>query len=193
MSRPKKLPEFLTQEEQEEIIKQPNPRYITGERNKLLLIIMLQIGTRLSETINLEWKHIDMISGKVMIREGKGSKDRTVWVDEKTIDLLQLWKQRQAEYLKERQDFIFTTNKGTKLLPRYVQQMVERYSKKAGIEKNVTPHTLRHTFATDLYRNTKNILMTQKALGHSDVSTTMIYTHVVDDELEFAMKNFRMK
>jgi len=69
--------------------------------------------------------------------------------------------------------------------------MVKRYAAKAGIEKDVHPHTLRHTFATDLYRETTNIRLTQKALGHANLSTTQIYTHVVDEELEGALKSFR--
>jgi len=69
--------------------------------------------------------------------------------------------------------------------------MVARLAVKAGIEKNVHPHTLRHTFATDLYRETTNIRLTQKALGHSNLATIQIYTHIVDEELEDAMKSFR--
>jgi integrase/recombinase XerD len=69
--------------------------------------------------------------------------------------------------------------------------MVKRYAAKAGIEKNVHPHTLRHSFATDLYRETSKIRLVQKALGHSNLATTQIYTHIVDEELEDAMKSFR--
>jgi len=69
--------------------------------------------------------------------------------------------------------------------------MVKRYAIKAGIDKDVSPHTLRHSFATDLYRETSKIRLVQKALGHSDLSTTMIYTHIVDDELEDVLKSFR--
>ena len=69
--------------------------------------------------------------------------------------------------------------------------MVKRLATKAGISKDVHPHTLRHTFATDLYRQTKNLRLTQKALGHSQISSTMIYTHIVDDEMEEALKTFR--
>jgi integrase/recombinase XerD len=69
--------------------------------------------------------------------------------------------------------------------------MVARLASKAGIEKNVHPHTLRHSFATDLYRETSKIRLVQKALGHSDLSTTMIYTHIFDEELEDALKSFR--
>jgi len=69
--------------------------------------------------------------------------------------------------------------------------MVARYAKKAGIAKNVSPHTLRHSFATDLYRETRKIRLVQKALGHANLSTTQIYTHIVDEELEGALKSFR--
>ena len=177
--RRRKLPEFLTQEEREALLGQPNSRYPTGQRNHLMMKLILDIGLRLSEATNLKWKHVDLISGKVMVRDGKGAKDRTLWVGEKDIELLRKWRERQLK--------VAPVNN------RYVQSIVKRYSKKAGINKNISPHTLRHTFATDLYRETKNIRIVQKALGHSDLSTTMIYTHIVDDELEEAMKNFRNK
>ena len=86
---------------------------------------------------------------------------------------------------------LFTTLEGKLLSDRYLRVMVKRYGTKAGVLKDVHPHTLRHTFATDLYRETKNIRLVQKALGHADLSTTMIYTHIVDDELEDALKTFR--
>ena len=74
---------------------------------------------------------------------------------------------------------------------RYVQRMVARYAGKAGIDKDVSPHTLRHTFATDLYRETSKIRLVQKVLGRSDLSTTMVYTHIHDPEVEEALKSFR--
>lgn len=72
-----------------------------------------------------------------------------------------------------------------------MQRMVARYAAKAGIAKNVSPHTLRHTFATDLYRETSKIRLVQKVLGHSDLSTTMVYTYIHDPEVEDALKSFR--
>jgi integrase/recombinase XerD len=191
--RQRKLPEFLTAEEQKVLLKQPNHRYPTGQRNHLMMKLMLDIGLRLSEATSLKWKHIDLMSGKLMIRDGKGAKDRTLWVGEKDIELLRKWRERQLEVTDNNQDYVFTTLKGTPVNNRYVQSLVKRYGKKAGINKNISPHTLRHTFATDLYRETKNIRIVQKALGHSDLSSTMIYTHIVDDELEEAIKNFRNK
>ncbi|MBA7611911.1 Tyrosine recombinase XerD [subsurface metagenome] len=191
--RRRKLPEFLTQEEREALLGQPNSRYPTGQRNHLMMKLILDIGLRLSEATNLKWKHVDLISGKVMVRDGKGAKDRTLWVGEKDIELLRKWRERQLKVTDNNPKYVLTTLKGAPVNNRYVQSIVKRYSKKAGINKNISPHTLRHTFATDLYRETKNIRIVQKALGHSDLSTTMIYTHIVDDELEEAMKNFRNK
>ena len=88
-------------------------------------------------------------------------------------------------------EHVFTTLKGKALGHRYVQRMVKRYAAKAGIDKNISPHTLRHSFATDLYRETSKIRLVQKVLGHSDLSTTMIYTHIFDEEVESALKSFR--
>ena len=87
----------------------------------------------------------------------------------------------------------FATLDGERINDRYLRAMVKRRARKAGITKDVHPHTLRHTFATDLYRNTRNIRLVQKALGHSDLSTTMVYTHIYDQELESAMKSFRVR
>ena len=196
MSRRKKLPEVLTEEEQEKLLDQPNLRYPTSQRNFTMIKLMLDTGLRLSEATNLKWKHIDLMTGKLMVREGKGAKDRTLWTGEEVIQAIQEWKERQIKELEEREinkkpEYVFTTLKGTKIKNRYVRKMVKRTAEKAGINKDISPHTLRHTFATDLYRETGKIRMVQKALGHADLSTTMIYTHIVDDELEEAMKNFR--
>jgi integrase/recombinase XerD len=86
---------------------------------------------------------------------------------------------------------IFTTLAGKPVSVRYVQAAVKRYTARAGITKSVPPHALRHSFATDLYRETKDIRLTQKALGHANLATTQIYTHLVDEDLEAALKSFR--
>jgi len=153
---------------------------------------MLDTGLRLSEAIHLRWKDIDLNSGKVMVRQGKGAKDRTLWTGEENLAALLAWRDRQASECAGSPQIVFTTKEGGNLDPRYIQRMVKRYAAKAGIEKNITPHTLRHTFATDLYRETTNIRLTQKALGHANLSTTQIYTHIVDEELEVALKSFRL-
>lgn len=189
------IPVVLTKEEQERLLEQPNSRYITGERNYLMLNIMLSTGLRLAEVVNLRWKDVNLTSGKITVRNGKGGKDRNLWIGEENLELMRSWKERQTEKAGEPLEFVFTSmSKGTvgnKINRRYVQDMVKRYAEKAGIEKNISPHTMRHTFATDLYRETGKIRLVQKALGHVDLSTTMIYTHIVDDEMEYALKNFR--
>ena len=190
MARPKKLPTVLTEDEQARLLAQPNPRYPTGERNGTMLRLMLNTGLRLAEVTALRWRDIDLTTGKLMVRQGKGAKDRTLWVGEGDIERLRGWRERQAA-LCGQCEYAFTTLQGKPLGHRYVQRMVKRYAAKAEINKNVSPHTLRHTFATDLYRETGKIRLVQKVLGHADLSTTMIYTHIFDEEVETALKSFR--
>jgi len=187
----RKIPEVLTPEEQGLLLQQPNPRYPTGERNRLMLRVMLDSGLRLAEAAALRWRDVDLNTGKLMVRQGKGAKDRTLWLGDEDLKLLQHWRDRQAAAVGHAPEHIFTTMKGKPVSSRYVQQMVKRYTARAGIEKDVHPHTLRHSFATDLYRDTSKIRLVQKALGHKDLSTTQIYTHIVDEELEAALKSFR--
>jgi len=185
----RKIPEVLTRTEQEAIVAQPNPRYLTGHRNRVMLRLMLDTGLRLSEVIHLQWKDIDLNQGKLMVGQGKGAMNRTLWTGETNLAALVKWRGRQAKECAGSHQTVFTTKAGGKLDPRYIQRMVKRYAVKAGIQKDITPHTLRHTFATDLYRKTANIRLTQKALGHSNLATTQIYTHIVDEELEGALKS----
>src|SRR6056297_592715 len=156
---------------------------------------MLDTGLRLSEATGLKWKNLSLMTGNLKVVEGKGAKDRILWLSEEDLELLKSWKQRQSEKAKKPLEHVFTAmSKGTlgnRLDNRYVQDMIKRYSKKAKIEKNVSPHTCRHTFATDLLRQTKNIRLVQRSLGHSQLNTTMLYTYISDPELEIELKNFR--
>ena len=186
----KKIPDILTLDEQEKLLNQFNLRYITSQRNKTMIQLLLNTGLRLSEMTNLKWNDIDLMTGQVKVVEGKGLKDRILWLDEETLTMLGKWKQRQ---FKEwgRSDLVFTTRTLHSLDGKAVRSMIKTYSDKAGIKKHITTHSLRHTFASDLLRDTKNIRIVQKALGHADISSTQIYTHIVDEELEEALKGFR--
>ena len=186
----KKTPDVLTLDEQEKLLNQFNLRYITSQRNKTMIQLLLNTGLRLSEMTNLKWNDIDLMTGQVKVVEGKGLKDRILWLDEETLTMLGKWKQRQ---FKEwgRSDLVFTTRTLHSLDGKAVRSMIKTYSDKAGIKKHITTHSLRHTFASDLLRDTKNIRIVQKALGHADISSTQIYTHIVDEELEEALKSFR--
>lgn len=192
MSR--KIPEVLDVDEQDRLLEVFNERYPTQKRNKTMIKFMLDTGLRLSEIINLKWSRVDMTSGKVIVKEGKGAKDRIVYIDLRAIELLSEWRDTQLEEINKRDssnanNFVFTTLKGNRLNSANIRQMVYTYSDKAGISKQISPHTFRHTFATDLLRETNNIRIVQKALGHADISTTQIYTHIVDEELENGFKS----
>ena len=183
----RRIPEVLEGDELDRLLAQPNARYPTGKRNLALMGVMADVGLRVSEALYLEARDVNFNSGKIKVRQGKGNKDRVLWAGERTLAWLQSW--LDARPLVKGP--LFTTLKGGPVQARYVRAMVKRYSKKAGIDKDVHPHTLRHTFGTDLYRDTKNIRLAQKMLGHSDLSTTMIYTHVVDDDAKEAMQELR--
>lgn len=192
---PKRLPEVLTNEECLALLKQPNPKAPTGLRNLCMLTVMLNLGLRASEVLHLRVNDIDWMSGKLMVRNGKGGKDRALCLNEDDLDLLRSWRERRPASA----EFLFSTLKGKPLHDRYLRAMVGRLAERAGIDrdeagnkkKKFHPHALRHTFATSLYRETKNIRLVQKALGHSFLSTTAIYMHLVDDELESALRGFR--
>lgn len=183
--RHKTLPDVLTNEEQAALLQQPNRRAPTGLRNLCMLKLMLDAGLRASEVLNIEPRHLDLNSGKLIVK-GKGAKDRILWISESNLELIRKWQERRPQ-----SKYLFSTLKGERLDDRYLRQLVKRLAKKAGIEKDVHPHMLRHSFATDLFRQSKNIRLVQKALGHADLSTTMIYTHIVDDEMEDALKKLR--
>lgn len=189
--QPKRLPDVLTPDEEVALLAQPNPRYPTGQRNRLLLQLMLDTGLRLSEATALEWRDLDLTTGKLKVRQGKGAKDRLLWVGDEDLEALRKWRDRQTHDVAGKPSHVFTTLDGVAVSPRYVQAMVKRYATKAGIARSVHPHLLRHSFATDLLREAKNIRIVQRALGHARLATTEIYTHIVDEELEGALKSFR--
>jgi len=142
-------------------------------RNKLILALLYSSGLRVSELVPLKTDILDMDERTVRIR-GKGEKDRIVLFDQNTKVLME-------EYLEKRSndsEYLFVNRSGNHLTPRYVQMMIKDYARIAGIKKKVTPHILRHSFATHLLKNGVDIRAIQQLLGHSNLSTTQIYTSV---------------
>jgi integrase/recombinase XerD len=182
----KKLPVVLELEEAQNLLRQPNKRYPTGLRNKAMMSLMLHCGLRLSEVTNLRPSNINLTKGKLRVESGKGNKDRDLAIPDYLTDLLEKWRN-----LRPQGDYFFSTLKGKKLSDRYVQNMVKRYSRKAGIAKNISPHTLRHTYATQYYRQTKDIETLRRILGHSDISTTTIYINLANIDVENGMKSLK--
>lgn len=181
------IPKVLDETETADLIDVFNTRYDSGVKNRAMVRLMLEAGLRVSEVCNLRAADVDMNACRLTVRDGKGGKDRQLWFPEDLRDLLGEWLERRPE---TSEGWMFPTRSGNRTDPRSIRRTVKNYAEKAGISwhEDVSPHTLRHSFATNLLRRTGNIRLVQKALGHADLSTTMIYTHIVDDELEAAMK-----
>ena len=185
-----KLPTVLNKEEVLSLLKMPNTRYKNGIRNKAILSLMVNTGLRVSEVSGLKENDINLKEGKLRVVNGKGLKDRDLVIGNKqTLEFL-----RQYNKIRPKSSYFFTSleqgNEGKQISVRYLQAMVKRYSQRAKINKNVSPHTLRHTFATEFYRQTKDIETLRKILGHSDISTTQIYVTLANIDVEKAMNNF---
>ncbi|WP_321421906.1 tyrosine-type recombinase/integrase [uncultured Methanobacterium sp.] len=134
---------------------------------------MYSSGLRVSELVNLKVKDLDLDERTIHIR-GKGEKDRIVLFDYVTRDLIRV-------YLKDidgNNEYLFVNRQGNCLTTRYIQKMIKRYAQLSGIKKKVTPHILRHSFATHLLKNGMDIRVIQRLLGHSNLTTTQIYTSV---------------
>jgi site-specific recombinase XerD len=193
MSRQKKLPKVLSEEETDSLFQQPNRRYFSPHRDYLMMRVMLMAGLRAEEVTTLRPEHVDLQTGKTNVVEGKGAKDRNVWLSDGVLSELREWRARRANADLGSQSAapLFPTQNGTAVATSHLRRSVSRYASDAEIRgvSRVSPHTLRHTFATRLYKQTGDIRLVQKALGHSDVSTTMIYTHIVDDDLSSAMRS----
>lgn len=187
--RSKRLPETLTAEETQALVAQVNTKSATGLRNRAMLAAMLGAGLRVSEVVALYPADVDWQAGTLRVNDGKGGRDRVIPVDGETLAILRAWaEKRKTLGVNGRQPFFcrIRTNAGAKVLPagggittRTVQALVTRLGREAGIDKKKAhPHALRHTYATGLLDRGFTIREVQELLGHSDVSTTMIYTHV---------------
>ncbi|MDO4760029.1 MAG: tyrosine-type recombinase/integrase [Candidatus Saccharibacteria bacterium] len=181
---------FLTVDEVERLLDQIDLTTESGLRDRAIIELLYSGGLRVSELINLNRDSINLERREFVVR-GKGSKDRPIFISEAAAD-------RVAEYLGARSDSLpalflnNSKNTGTvdtsgnhrRLTARSVERIIEKYARMAGITKHVSPHTLRHSFATDLLMNGADLRSVQSLLGHADVSTTQIYTHVTDQHLK---------
>ncbi|MCK5413421.1 MAG: tyrosine-type recombinase/integrase [Candidatus Pacebacteria bacterium] len=192
--------EFLELDEVKRLISVTKGNNLSDLRNKAILELLFSTGLRVSELSNLDRTNINLKNGEFSIR-GKGGKIRIVFISDSAKDTL-------TEYLKRRKDLdpaLFINfknpNKDTekrspsllRLTPRSIQRIVKSCAIKAGIVKKVTPHTLRHSFATDLLMNGADIRSVQSMLGHSSITTTQIYTHITNKHLKDIHKKFHSK
>ena len=190
---------FLNRDELNKLFSQPKTNNIIGLRDKSILELLFSSGLRVSELISLNKDSINFEKKEFVIR-GKGQKDRPVFVSDEAVKWIK-------EYLSKRQDqtkalFIQYSNHQNKpdnsgnykrLTTRSVQRLVNQYALMAGINKHVSPHVLRHSFATNLLMNGADIRSVQTMLGHSNIATTQIYTHITDAHLKEVYQKFHDK
>ncbi len=175
------LPVALTVNEVNKLLEQPDTKKQLGLRDRALLETLYATGIRVSELINLKFTdlHEELKLVKVF---GKGSKERLIPISEVALSWIDSYKEKVRDPLilkiGKNTDFIFLNSRGGSLTRQAVWQIIKHYCKMAGIQKNVTPHTLRHTFATHLLENGADLRVVQEILGHSDISTTQIYTNL---------------
>ncbi len=183
--------DLISENELERILEAPQGNNLRIFRDKAILELLFSTGLRVSELCSLNRDQIiDAKSGEVSIR-GKGGKVRIVFVSEKA-------KQAVKNYLDKRQDasealFVRSERGDSCLTPRSIERIIKFYAIKAGIAKKVTPHTLRHVFATDLLSAGADLRSVQTLLGHSNITTTQIYTHITDKQLREVHKAFHGK
>jgi site-specific recombinase XerD len=188
--------DLINQDELKRLLEAPNGNDLRSLRDKAILELLFSTGLRVSELSALSRDTIDPKRDEFSIR-GKGGKIRIVFVSDGAKEAI-------SRYLNKRQDpdnamFVRLDKESGKvdgdmsLTPRSIERMIKKYAIKAGISKKVTPHVIRHTFATDLLQNGADIRSVQVMLGHSNISTTQIYTHISDRQLRDVHKNFHDK
>ncbi len=177
------LPKFLTEEEIDRLFAVPDIATEEGIRDRTVLEVMYATGLRVSELIGLKHADIDLLAGLLVCR-GKGDKERRVPLGKSAIHWLQQYAAVKASYGKQTSPYVFL-HRGRQMTRQLAWFMIRGHAEKVGI-KNVSPHTLRHSFATHLLQHGADSRSVQALLGHRDISTTQIYTHITDMHLRSA-------
>ena len=186
VSRPKltkHLPEYLTEEEVGKLldveVKSPY-----DYRNKTILELLYSSGIRISELVNIKTPNYD--SEECLIRiMGKGSKERIVPLGDYAINIMNDYMNNYRPLInKKHTDYVFVNNRGDKISRQFIFKVIKKEALKKGIKKDISPHTLRQTFATHLLKNGADLRIIQELLGHENISTTQIYTHVTNNKLK---------
>lgn len=186
---------FLNEDELNRIFSQPDINTEVGLRDRAILELLFSSGLRVSELVGLDKDHINLKRREFMVR-GKGQKDRPIFISVAAANWIEQYLDQRSDNTKPlfirysgRKD-VDTSGNFQRLTVRSVQRLVARYALLAGITKHVSPHTLRHSFATDLLMNGADLRSVQAMLGHSNIATTQIYTHVTDPHLKSVHEQF---
>ena len=180
------LPETLTEEEVESLLNAPNTNKPQGVRDRAMLEVLYACGLRVSELIGLTLGQVNLNHGVIRVT-GKGNKERLIPFGEQANEWISRFvNEARADLLKNNRqcDALFITNRGAAMTRQAFWHLIKKYSKNVGITKHLSPHTLRHAFATHLLNHGADLRVVQMLLGHSDLSTTQIYTHVAQARLQ---------
>jgi site-specific recombinase XerD len=186
---------FLHFDEVIRLIEQINESTEEGMRDRAIVELLFSSGLRVSELVSLNRDHVNTKRREFMVR-GKGQKDRPVFVSESAAQIVDEYLHQRMDNLPplflsySRNNISSTSGDYRRLGPRSIQRMVAKYARLAGITKHVSPHTMRHSFATDLLMNGADLRSVQSMLGHSSISTTQVYTHVTDEHLREIHEKF---
>ena len=180
----KKLPRYFEYNELEELFKVPDTRNPLGQRDLLLLEMLYATGVRVGELVSIKVKDIDLNNRNILIL-GKGNKERFVQFGEYCEDILKEYLKDGRKILNNKDsEYLFLNNNGGELTERGVRFILDKLIKQTGINKNISPHMIRHSFATHLLNEGCDLLTVQKLLGHESIKATQIYTHVTTDRLK---------
>lgn len=180
-----KLPVFLNIEEVDQLLNTPDKNTIFGMRDRAMLELLYSCGLRVSELITLDYHNINLNEEYIRIH-GKGNKERLLPMGEVAMDYLNTYEQKARPFLLKsgQTDHYFLSNRGSGMSRQNFFYIIKAYAAKAGIDKPLSPHTLRHAFATHLVQQGADLRSVQLMLGHSDISTTQIYTHIQNTQLK---------
>lgn len=179
------LPKSLTEDEVEALLAAPVVSDPLGHRDRTMLEVLYATGLRVSELVNLKHNQVNLNQGVIRI-VGKGNRERLIPLGEESVRwLAEFVRGPRTEILLERQtDYLFPTRRGDRMTRQAFWHIIKRYARKAGVQKELSPHTLRHAFATHLLNHGADLRVVQMLLGHSDLSTTQIYTHVARERMK---------
>lgn len=193
----KKTPPTLNEEEQDALLQVLDTRYRTNLRDKSMFLLMLDSGLRVGEVTSLKLRHVDRLRNRIEIKDSKGAKDRVVTIPDPSLELMDDWIDKRAELIEEgtfkepKERWVYITKRGKPVKRQHLDRKIKRCAKKAGIDKDIYPHVLRHSFATDLYTDTKDLAKVQETLGHRSLDTTRIYVHLAQADVSESVKNLR--
>lgn len=187
----KKIPDALSFSEVESLLNQPNLRKTQGLRDKAILETLYATGMRVSEAVNLKKDSVNLDIGFLRCI-GKGNKERVIPLGKKAIASIKKYLEAsRIKFLKNKEsEFLFISRVGSKISRQSFWKLIKRYAKEAGIKKPIRPHILRHSFATHLLERGADLRSVQEMLGHANISTTQIYTHINKDRLKTIHKMY---